>query len=35
VLTRESTAPAAAAALENELARIMSNGRTQAGTGSH
>jgi trehalose/maltose transport system substrate-binding protein len=35
VLTRESTAPAAAAALENELARIMSNGKTQAGTGSH
>ena len=35
VLTRESTAPAAAAALENELARIMSNGRTKAGTGSH
>jgi trehalose/maltose transport system substrate-binding protein len=35
VLTRESTAPAAAAALENELARIMDNDRTQPGTGSH
>jgi trehalose/maltose transport system substrate-binding protein len=35
VLTRESTAPAAAAALENELVRIMGNDRTQPGTGSH
>jgi trehalose/maltose transport system substrate-binding protein len=45
VLTRESTAPAAAAGLENELARIMGNDRAQpdrnqpdkdqAGTGSH
>jgi trehalose/maltose transport system substrate-binding protein len=35
VLTRESTAPAAAAALENELAQIMGNDRTQPGTGSH
>jgi trehalose/maltose transport system substrate-binding protein len=39
VLTRESTAPAAAAALENDLARIMrngaSNGRAQPATGSH
>ena len=35
VLTRESTAPAAAAALENELARIMGNGGTQLGTGPH
>jgi trehalose/maltose transport system substrate-binding protein len=35
VLTRESTAPAAAAALENELARIMGNDRAQPGTGSH
>jgi trehalose/maltose transport system substrate-binding protein len=34
VLTRESTAPAAAAALENELARIMGNDKTQSGTGS-
>ena len=34
VLTRESTAPAAAAALENNLVRIMGNG-TQPGTGSH
>jgi trehalose/maltose transport system substrate-binding protein len=34
VLTRESTAPAAAAALENDLVRIMGNG-AQAGTGSH
>jgi trehalose/maltose transport system substrate-binding protein len=31
VLTRESTAPAAAAALENELARIMGNGKSQPG----
>jgi trehalose/maltose transport system substrate-binding protein len=35
VLTRESTAPAAAAALESELVRIMANGGTQPGTGSH
>jgi trehalose/maltose transport system substrate-binding protein len=35
VLTRESTAPVAAAALENELVRIMGNDRSQAGTGSH
>jgi trehalose/maltose transport system substrate-binding protein len=35
VLTRESTAPAAAAALENDLVRIMSNGRAQPATGSH
>ena len=35
VLTRESTAPAAAAALENELVRIMANNSTQPGTGSH
>jgi trehalose/maltose transport system substrate-binding protein len=40
VLTRESTAPAAAAALETELTRIMSNDqpqpdRDQPGTGSH
>jgi trehalose/maltose transport system substrate-binding protein len=31
VLTRESTAPAAAAKLETELARIMDNSKTQAG----
>ncbi len=35
VLTRESTAPAAAAALENELVRIMGNDGAQPGTGSH
>jgi trehalose/maltose transport system substrate-binding protein len=35
VLTRESTAPAAAAALETELNRIMSNDRAQPVTGSH
>jgi trehalose/maltose transport system substrate-binding protein len=35
VLTRESTAPAAAASLENELARIMANDRAQPGIGSH
>jgi trehalose/maltose transport system substrate-binding protein len=35
VLTRESTAPAAAAALENELVQIMGNDRAQPGTGSH
>jgi len=35
VLTRESTAPAAAAALENELVGIMANDRAQPGTDSH
>jgi trehalose/maltose transport system substrate-binding protein len=35
VLTRDSTAPAAAVALQNELIQIMSNGRAQPGTGSH
>ena len=35
VLTRESTAPAAAAALESELVRIMGSDRAQPGTGSH
>ncbi len=35
VLTRESTAPAAAAALQNELAQIMANNKAQPGTGSH
>jgi trehalose/maltose transport system substrate-binding protein len=35
VLTRDSTAPAAAVALQNELVQIMSNGRAQPGTGSH
>jgi trehalose/maltose transport system substrate-binding protein len=35
VLTRESTAPAAAAALENELVGMMANDRAQPGTGSH
>src|SRR3984885_8280819 len=35
VLTRACTAPAAAAALESELARIMGNDKTQSGTGSH
>jgi trehalose/maltose transport system substrate-binding protein len=35
VLTRESTAPAAAAALENELVRIMNNNNAQPGKGSH
>jgi len=35
VLTRESTAPVAAAALENELVRIMGNDKAQPGTGSH
>jgi trehalose/maltose transport system substrate-binding protein len=34
VLTRESTAPAAAAALENELVQIMGNDRAQPRTGS-
>jgi trehalose/maltose transport system substrate-binding protein len=35
VLTRASTAPAAAAALESELARIMGNDKTQPVAGSH
>src|ERR1700678_1474002 len=35
VLTRESTAPAAAAALENELAQIMGNDKAQTGTSLH
>ncbi len=35
VLTRESTAPAAAASLESDLVRIMGNGKAQSGTGSH
>ena len=35
VLTRESTAPAAAAALENQLIRIMGNDRAQREAGSH
>jgi trehalose/maltose transport system substrate-binding protein len=35
VLTRESTAPAAAAALQNELVRIMGNDKAQPGAGSH
>ena len=35
VLTGESTAPAAAAALENELARIMSSDNAQPARGSH
>lgn len=35
VLTQESTAPAAAAALENELVRIMGSDKAQPGTGSH
>lgn len=35
VLTRESTAPTAAAALESDLVRIMSKNRAQPGTGSH
>lgn len=34
VLDRESTAPAAAASLQNELVRIMRDGGAQAGTGS-
>ena len=34
VLTRETTAPAAAAALESELGRIMGNDRAQPGTDS-
>src|ERR1700678_210664 len=35
VLTRESTAPAAAAALEKELIQIMGNNEAQPGAGSH
>jgi trehalose/maltose transport system substrate-binding protein len=35
VLTRESTAPAAAASLESQLVQIMGNDRAQPGTGSH
>jgi trehalose/maltose transport system substrate-binding protein len=35
VLTRESTAPAAAAALESELVAIMGKSEAQPGTGSH
>jgi trehalose/maltose transport system substrate-binding protein len=35
VLTQESTAPAAAAALQNELVRIMGSGTAQPGAGSH
>jgi len=35
VLTRASTAPAAAAALESELAQIMGNDKTQPVAGSH
>jgi hypothetical protein len=35
VLTRDSTAPAAAAALENELAAIMGHNGAQPGAGSH
>ncbi len=35
VLTRESTAPAAAASLESDLVRIMANSKAQSGTGSH
>src|SRR6202522_4516441 len=35
VLTRESTAPAAAAALESELVQIMGNNGAQPGAGSH
>jgi trehalose/maltose transport system substrate-binding protein len=35
VLTRESTAPAAAAVLEKELVQVMGNDRAQPGTGSH
>jgi trehalose/maltose transport system substrate-binding protein len=35
VLTRESKAPAAAAALESELVRIMGNNKAQPETGSH
>jgi trehalose/maltose transport system substrate-binding protein len=35
VLTRESAAPAAAAALENQLTQIMHNGKSPAATGSY
>jgi trehalose/maltose transport system substrate-binding protein len=35
VLTGESTGPAAAATLENDLVRIMANDRAQLRTGSH
>jgi trehalose/maltose transport system substrate-binding protein len=35
VLTRQSTAPAAAAALESELVQIMGSGRAQPVAGSH
>src|SRR6202789_115755 len=35
VLTGESTGPAAAAALENDLARIMGNDKAQTGTSLH
>lgn len=35
VLTRESTAPAAAAALQDQLVQIMSSDQAQTGTGSH
>jgi trehalose/maltose transport system substrate-binding protein len=35
VLTREATAPAAAAALEQQLGRIMANNKAQPGTGPH
>lgn len=35
VLTRESTAPVAAAALQTELVRIMGNNRVQPAVGSH
>jgi trehalose/maltose transport system substrate-binding protein len=35
VLTRESTAPAAVAALESQLVRIMGSDKAQSGTGSH
>jgi trehalose/maltose transport system substrate-binding protein len=35
VLTRDSTAPAAAGALENELAAIMGHNEAQPGAGSH
>ena len=35
VLTRQSTALAATAALEKELVAIMGHDRTQAGTGAH
>jgi hypothetical protein len=35
VLARQSTAPAAAAALESELGQIMSSNRAQPVAGSH